>query len=315
MGVPKQYLGIEIEQTKEGIRLHQTRYAEEILKRFGMENAHGVDTPMAPHSKLSKCEDESKLLNKEDKATYQSIVGALMYLMVCTRPDLAFTLSRLSKFCDSPSTVHMKAARYALRYLRQTTNHGIFYRRQASRMHLQGFSDSDFAADTDNRRSTSGYVFTINGSAISWRSKQQGLVTISTMEAEYVGMTEACKELLWLQRLLEDIQPNRDQNNQDVYITDKPADDGSHMLHADNQGAIALAENPKHHNRSKHIDVKYHFIRELVNSIDNRDEKSRISLQYCQTSKNTADVLTKPLSKLKHQEHVLAMGITTGLSQ
>src|SRR5207248_5268244 len=124
-----------------------------------------------------------------------------------THSDLAFTLSRLSKYCSAPGRVHMQAARHALRYLRSTTSLGITYKaqRRSPIIKLEGFSDSDYAGDTDNRRSTSGYVFTLNGSAISWRSKQQDLVTLSTMEAEYVGMTEACKESLWLQRLLSEL--------------------------------------------------------------------------------------------------------------
>jgi hypothetical protein len=202
LGPANLFLGIQIDKLENGdIKIHQTKYIESILKRFNMDKSHGVSTPMLPNSKLSRCKESNQLLDSNEKLIYQSIVGSLMFAMVCTRPDLAFTLSRLSKFCSAPGNQQMQAARYALRYLRSTTTQGIVYKAQQpepANIRLEGFSDSDFAADIDNRRSTSGYVYTLNGSAISWRSKQQDLVTLSTMEAEYVGMTEACKESIWL---------------------------------------------------------------------------------------------------------------------
>jgi hypothetical protein len=228
-----------------------------------------------------------------------------MFAMVCTRPDLAFTLSRLSKFCSAPGNQQMQAARYALRYLRSTTTQGIVYKAQQpepANIRLEGFSDSDFAADIDNRRSTSGYVYTLNGSAISWRSKQQDLVTLSTMEAEYVGMTEACKESIWLQRLLNELPLNGAVVKQLLVKDVKHELDNIKVLYEDNQGAIQLADNPRHHNRSKHIDVKYHYIRELV-------ANQSVQLRYRNTGDITADVLTKALPLVTHQKHVTAMGM------
>lgn len=224
-----------------------------------------------------------------------SIVGSLMYAMTCTRPDLAFTMSRLSKFCSNPSAIHIRAARHALRYLQSTKNTGITYRKSTthSQLEVSGFSDSDFAADLDNRRSTSGYVFTAGGSAISWRSKQQDLVTLSTMEAEYVGLTEAAKEMLWLQRLQSDI---KERSGSTIYMSK------SQILHGDNQGSIQLASNPKYHARSKHINVKYHFLRDLVTT-------GAVVLNWIPTQTMTADVLTKPLSAVLHTRHTKAMGL------
>ena len=131
LGLANLFLGIQSDKAENGdIKIHQTQYIESILKRFNMDKSHGIATPMIPNSKLSRCKDSSQLLDNEEKLVYQSIVGSLMYAMVCTRPDLAFTLSRLSKFCSEPGKAHMQAARHALRYLRSTTTLGIVYKAQ-----------------------------------------------------------------------------------------------------------------------------------------------------------------------------------------
>jgi len=299
LGIAKQFLGIQIEQSEDGIRIYQTQYINTILKRFGLVNAKSTSTPMVPNSALSA--DDEDLLNKDEKSVYMSIVGSLMYAMVCTRPDLAYTLSRLSKFMANPATRHMTAARHALRYLCDTQNACIHYARGTAateRAHVYAYSDSDFAADVDTRRSTSGYVFTYNGSAICWKSKQQDMVTLSTMEAEYVGLTEACREMIWLQRLMADLHTT-DTNTAYVFET----------LYGDNQSSIAFAENARHHTRNKHIALRHHFIRDLISPIDN--SPPIIRLQYKATGDMTADVLTKALTKELHQRHTVNMGMET----
>ena len=295
-GVAKQFLGIQIEQSEDGIRIFQTQYISTILERFGLANAKSTSTPMVPNSALSA--DDEDLLNKDEKSVYMSIVGSLMYAMVCTRPDLAYTLSRLSKFMANPATRHMTAARHALRYLCGTQNACIHYARGTAateRAHVDAYSDSDFAADVDTRRSTSGYVFTYNGSAICWKSKQQDMVTLSTMEAEYVGLTEACREMIWLQSLMADL------HGTNTYVFE--------TLYGDNQSSIAFAENARHHTRNKHIALRYHFIRDLISPIDK--SPPIIRLQYKATGDMTADVLTKALTKELHQRHTVNMGMET----
>ena len=295
-GVAKQFLGIQIEQSEDGIRIFQTQYISTILERFGLANAKSTSTPMVPNSALSA--DDEDLLNKDEKSVYMSIVGSLMYAMVCTRPDLAYTLSRLSKFMATPATRHMTAARHALRYLCGTQNACIHYARGTAateRAHVDAYSDSDFAADVDTRRSTSGYVFTYNGSAICWKSKQQDMVTLSTMEAEYVGLTEACREMIWLQSLMADL------HGTNTYVFE--------TLYGDNQSSIAFAENARHHTRNKHIALRYHFIRDLISPIDK--SPPIIRLQYKATGDMTADVLTKALTKELHQRHTVNMGMET----
>ena len=156
-----------------------------------MSDAAGVSTPMVPNSKLSKSNgDEEFPLEKDGIIAYQSVVRSLMYTMVSTRPDLAFTLSRLSKFNANFTNIHMAAVHHALRYLRQTSTVGIVYRRTEN-SELYAFSDSDFAADPIDRKSTSDFVIIYNGGAILWRSKQQDVVALPTTEAEYIGLSDA----------------------------------------------------------------------------------------------------------------------------
>jgi len=300
LGLAKQFLGMQIEQLNNGIKIHQSRYIATMLERFGMANAHATTTPLPPSPALSAKNDDDDLLDSAEKSVYMSIVGSLMYAMVCTRPDLAFTMSRLSKFMANPKAHHMTAARHALRYLRGTSNAYIHYNRATSTQAIvEGFSDSDFASDVDTRRSTSGYAFLYNDSAISWRSKQQDMVTLSTMEAEYVGMTEAAREMIWLQRLLQDLHSG---DNTYTFLT----------LYGDNQSAIAFTENARHHTRNKHIGLRYHFIRELVTP-SSPESTPLIQLQYKPTADMTADILTKSLSRDLHQRHSLALGM--GLTQ
>ena len=291
LGTPTSFLGIQIETGDDYVKIHQRRYIEEILKQFGMSDAAGVSTPMVPNSKLSKSNgDEEFPLEKDGIIAYQSVVGSLIYAIVCTRPDLAFTLSRLSKFNANPTNIHMAAAYHALRYFRQTSTVGIVYRRTEN-SELYAFSDSDFAADPIDRKSTSGFVTIHNGGATSWRSKQQDVVALSTTEAEYIGLSDACRELNWLVPLAQ---------NSGMF---KPTESYVPTIYGDNQGSIALATNPIHHNRSKHIDVKfYHYVRNEV-------ENGRVKLKYIPTAEMTADILTKALPQELHQRHMKAMGM------
>jgi len=208
--------------------------------------------------------------------------------MTATRPDLAYTMSRLSKFFDSPTEEHAAAAKRVLRYLKGTVNKGITY--MGSKRTFAGYSDSDFAGDVDDRKSTGGYVFLLHGGAISWKAKKQALPALSMVEAEYIAGAEACKEAIWLIRLLKDL-------NVCVDVNTPPA-----LIHFDNQGAMALTKNSDNHNRTKHIDVKWHFIRAYV-------ENNIVKITYLPTADMVADILTKALPRQRHWEHAQAMGM------
>jgi hypothetical protein len=290
LGAAKRFLGISIDRnraTKE-VTLHQSSYIEGLLRRYEHDNCNPVSTPMIPGTKLSRKDDESKSLIGKEISWYKQLVGSLMYIMIATRPDLAFTMSRLSKFFDSPTEEHATAAKRVLRYLKGTTGKGIIYT-PSTKKSFAGYSDSDFAGDSDDRKSTGGYVFLLFGGAISWKSKKQALPALSTVEAEYIAGAEATKEAIWLLRLLRDLDAN---------VHNAPPA----TIHFDNQGAMALTKNDANHNRTKHIDVKWHFIRAYV-------DNGTIKITYLPTANMVADILTKALPRERHWQHANSMGM------
>ena len=286
LGLVQRFLGITVERdrAKRTVKLHQQAYIEGLLRRYGYEDCNPVATPMVPGQALSS--DDGKPLVDEEVTWYQQLVGSLMYAMTSTRPDLAFTMSKLSKFFDKPTEVHANAATQVLRYLKGTASRGITF--NGTKKTFAGYSDADFAGDVDDRKSTGGYVFLLHGGAVSWKAKKQALPALSTVEAEYIAGAEATKKAIWLARLL-----HKDLNMQ-LDTT---------LLHFDNQGAMALASNNGNsHTRTKHIDVKWHFIRAYV-------ENGTIKITYLPTASMVADILTKGLARDRHQEHMLAMGM------
>ena len=293
LGTPKLFLGIQIERTKDKVIIHQRNYIKRLLERFNAPEAP-VATPLDPKQPLVEA-PEMELLNEENALEYRATVGVLMYLMICTRPDLAFTISRLSKFSSRPGTKHAIAVKRVLRYLVGTQDLGISFvvPNLSANPQLYGYSDSDFAADLNNRRSTSGFVFLLNGGPISWKSKQQSLVTSSTHDAEYVGLANASYEIAWLRRIMLAILP-------DYTESQMPAN----TLYCDNQGAIATAGQPPYavSGRSKHVDIRFHIIRDAA-------ANGLVRLEYVRTSDMTADILTKALPKELHLRHVKGLGM------
>jgi hypothetical protein len=259
---------------------------EDFLKIFGLQSSNSVSIPLDPSIQLPTAADTGA---EVDQRLYQRMVGKLMYAMIGTRPDLAFTVSTLAKFTSAPTTAHLAACKRAMRYLRRTSSYGIRYGGNNG-VSCIGYTDSDYAGDRENRKSTSGYVFMACGGAISWTSRQQTSVALSTTEAEYVAATEACKELIWLNRLMKDLS---------ILSTLPPP-----VLYIDNQAALSLARNPSHHSRTKHIDVRYHFIRTEVAA-------GTINLQQIGTKENTADICTKALPKPTFEYHRMGMGVVS----
>jgi len=208
-----------------------------------------------------------------------------MYLMTSSRPDLAFTLSRLSKFFAAPRASHERFALYLLRYLKGTANHGITYG-STSRRPYYGFTDADWAEDVDNRKSTGGYIFLLTGGAVSWRSKQQNSVARSSTEAEYIAASDAAAEIVWAHRLLKELDTH-DGNLTKLFI--------------DNESAMKLAKNAVYHARTKHIDVDHHFIRYHIGV--------EVSAHYVPSADNVADMFTKSLPVPAHRQHMQSMGL------
>ncbi|TYK18362.1 Retrovirus-related Pol polyprotein from transposon TNT 1-94 [Cucumis melo var. makuwa] len=267
IGLMSYYLGIEVKQSEEGIFISQERYTREILEKFNMMNSKPVATPIETGTKLSKHEEGDDV----DPSYFKSLVGSLRYL-TCTRPDILFSVGLVSRFMESPTTTHLKVAKRILRYLRGTLDYGLFYS-SSKEFKLEGYCDSDWAGDTNDRKSTSGYVFFIGNTAFTWSSKKQPIVTLSTCEAEYVAAASCVCHAVWLRNLLKTVG----------ILQEDPT-----VIHIDNKSTIALAKNPVFHDRSKHIDTRFHFIRDCIS-------RKEVQVEYVKTEDQIADIFTKPL--------------------
>lgn len=287
LGAAKKILGMEIyrDRSQNKLFVSQKGYIQKILSRFGMSNAKALDTPSAANIHLSVSFTPKSAGEKEymSRVPYASAVGSLMYAMVCTRPDLAHSVSVVSRFMSQPGKKHWQAVKRIFRYLKGTSDVGLIYRGDIQCL-VTGYSDSDYAGDVDSRRSMTGYVFTLGGSVVSWKATLQPTVSLSTTEAEYMALTEAAKEGIWLKGLVSDLGLCHDQA----------------IVYCDSLSAICLAKDQVHHERTKHIDVRYHFL---------RNEK-RIKVNKVGTADNPADMFTKsvPHSKFQHCLDLLNVG-------
>ena len=287
LGIAKKFLGIEIEYgSDESVKLHQNQYIQRLIERHGMGECNPVATPLDTSVKLTSITAEEA---PADPQEYARIVGGLTFAACVTRPDIACAVGQLSQFLNNPSSTHMQAAKRVLRYLQGTSALGITYRPPP--LKLQGYSDANWAGDMDTRRSTTGYVVMLNNGAIAWKSRRQPTVALSTMESEYMALTDATKELVWVKSLLAELGYSNGKSND-------PTD-----LFSDNQGAIALAKNPVSHSRAKHIDIRHHFVREAI-------QDRIIWVQYIPTAEMTADSLTKALGREKHEKCTARMGMS-----
>ncbi|PKA46730.1 Retrovirus-related Pol polyprotein from transposon TNT 1-94 [Apostasia shenzhenica] len=265
------FLGLQILQTSDGIFLSQEKYALNLLKRFNMKNCKTFSTPMNANEKLALTDGTAKT----DEKVYRSLVGGLMYL-THTRPDILFSVSLISRFMHKPSVHHFGAARRILRYVRATTNYEIWYK-QVSNFKLTCFTDSDWAGSIDDRKSTSDFLCNLGSGAISWSSKKQGTTALSSSEAEYISACSTTCQAIWMRRILEDLhQPQ-------TKATD---------IYCDNKATIFMAKNPVFHGRTKHIELRHHFIRSAV-------AEGVIELKYISTNDQIADGFTKALSSMK----------------
>lgn len=273
------FLGMDIKRDESGLSLGQCLYAERVLQKFGMDSSHPVSTP------VNSISPNSVLYPKRSEFPYREAVGSLLYLAVMTRPDLSFAVGVASRHLESPTSEDVLHVKRILRYLRGTVNVRLRFGFGAD-LTLSGFSDSDYAGDVETRRSTSGYVFFVGAACISWRSERQEVVATSTTEAEYIAAAAAVKELKWLKEFIFEI----------VGINTKP------ILYLDNQGTMKLIESHTLHRRSKHIDVRYHYIREKYN-------EGIFKIEYVTSQDQKADILTKGLGKILHEKNVVGLGL------
>jgi len=282
LGVASYCFGLEIHQGNGEITLSQSGYIKDILVKYGMEGCNPVSTPseVGPNRPA-----DCKVGSESKQWPYRELIGSLLYLVVGSRPDLANTVSRLAQFVNDPHAEHWAAAKRVLRYLAGTVDLGLAYSKTGDSMF--GYSDADWGGCPIDRRSYSGYAFILGGAVVSWRSQKQRVVALSSTESEYISMTEASKEAIYLQGLLEEMELS---------------DMGGITLYVDNRGAQFLAGNCMFHPRMKHMDIRYHFVREAVS-------KDRLVLEHISTTQMAADVLTKPLPNSTHWRCLEKLGI------
>ena len=279
-------MAIKRDRVAKILTINQKAYFEDTLKRFGMYDCKPVATPMEPGKRYERLADGEKSVNLRE---YQSAIGSLIYASIATRPDLSSAVGVLSQFMSNPGPEHWTGVKRIFRYIKGTIDYGLkFKASNDDKINLYGFADADWAGDVTTRKSTSGYVFQVAGATISWKTKRQSVVALSSTEAEYVSLCSAAQETIWLRSLLASIGFKQSEAT---------------ILYEDNQGAMALSKNPKSHSRTKHIDIKYHYIREAV-------EKKDIELVYCPTDEMVADILTKGLPKPKFEELRSSMGVS-----
>jgi hypothetical protein len=290
MGELEYFLGVVMTRNrlKRRISLSQKHYSLQILKRFNMQDCKAVGTPMEPGQKLIKSQEPQTREELLEMAVipYRNAVGSLIYVMLGTRPDLAAAVGSVSQFMANPGKQHWQAVKRILRYLKGTADMEICLGSARSKWELVGYSDADWGSNLDDRRSVTGFVFLLNG-PISWQSKKQPTVALSSTEAEYMALSQATKEAMWLRSLLGELG----------YAQGHPT-----RLLGDNQGSLALSSNPVQHSRSKHIDIRHHFIREAI-------EDEKIMLEYCNTRDMIADILTKPLTRQQFSKLRSLMGV------
>lgn len=282
LGEAKYCLGIEIIRARESISLSQSGYIKNLLIKFGMDDCKGANTPLACGFKPTAENPESG----DKSMPYRELIGSLMYLALATRPDIAHAVSVLSQFNRLYDRKLWTAAKHVLRYLKSTIDLALCFRR--TKENLLGFVDADWGNCTIDRRSYTGTAFILAGAAISWESRKQRTVALSSTEAEYMGLTDAAKEAVYLIGFLKELGFESLTN-----VT----------IFNDNQGAGELARNPVYHGRSKHIDIRHHFVREVL-------QNRSVRLEFLPTERMLADALTKRLGSGKHEFCVRGLGLT-----
>jgi hypothetical protein len=288
LGAATWLLGIKITRDFEArtLALSQTSYIDAILARFNFTDLKPLATPMDPNIQFTKdqCPQTLEEAAEMRRVPYREALGSLMYCAVATRPDIAFAASLLSQFLENPGRIHWEGVKRIFRYLAGTRDWRLVYGTETRG--LEGYTDADGSTQA-RRHAISGYAFLIDGGAISWSSKKQELVTLSTAESEYVAATYAAKEAIWLRRFIGEV----------FRPLNYPI-----PLYCDNQAAIALTGDGSYHARTKHIDIRYHFIRFSV-------QDGKITLIYCPTDEMAADTLTKALPSFKAKHFAAALGL------
>ncbi|KAM2871516.1 hypothetical protein FF1_019150 [Malus domestica] len=292
LGDASYVLGIKLyrDRSRKLIGLSQSMYIDKVLSRFQMEQSKKGFLPVGHGIHLSKSMEPKtpEEIRQMSCIPYASAIGSLMYAMICTRPDIAYAVSITSRYQSNPGLEHWTAVKTVLKYLRRTKDMFLVYG-GASELRVEGYTDADFQSDVDDRSSNSGYVFTLNGGAVSWKSKKQSVIADSTTEAEYVAAAEAGKETFWMMKFIAELGV--------VPTITSPV-----TLYCDNNGAIAQAKEPRAHQKNKHIDRRFNIIRRYA-------AEGKINILKIASADNVADPLTKPMSQIQLDRHMEKMGI------
>ena len=297
LGKTKFCIGLQIEHFPNGVLVHQSTYIKKILKRFNMDKAHPLSSPMVVRSLDVKndpfrpCEKGEELLGPE--VPYLSAIGALMYLANCTRPDIAFSVNLLARYSSAPTRRHWKGIQHILRYLSGTTDMGLFYSNK-SKEKLLGYANAGYLSDPHKARSQTGYVFNYNGTAISWRSVKQTMVATSSNHSEIIAIHEASRECIWLRSMIHHIQESCGLS----FVKDKPT-----ILFEDNAACIAQIKGGYiKGDRTKHISPKFFYTHEL-------QKNGEIDVQQIRSSDNLADLFTKALPTSTFKKLIYKVGM------
>jgi hypothetical protein len=296
LGRPKMLLGMGIDQnpTDNSIKLFQTAYIDSLLKKHGLEDANPISTPLDPNTKLDVDPNDSNdpesqgELTEHASAGYAMLIGSLMYLAIGMRPDIAYSVQNLAQFTQNPKPAHWTAIKRIFRYLKGTRTLGITYSGsdEINNKELNIYCNAHYASDPD-RKSISGYVLTLAGGAVTWSSKKQTTVALSAAEAEYVAATHCAKQVIWHRSLLNEA-------GIPLLMTS--------TIFWDNQAAVSITHHTEHHVQTKHINIAHHFLCDLI-------QNGTLNLVYINTEYNLADIFTKSLPKVVHQDLTYEIGI------
>jgi hypothetical protein len=289
LGAARYILGMELEYDQRLGRMFigQSQLVLRLTEKFNQQSARDAHVPILVGEDLSIPKAENDAVKMTDRP-YRSLVGSLLYIATCTRPDIAFVVSKLSRHLEAPNSVHWKAAIRVLRYLRTTCNVGINYRSMSSGLNICAFSDSDWANQKDDRKSTSGVIVLMCGGPVIYKSRLQRTVALSTAEAEYMALALCVQEVVWIRSVLSELGIDQ-QRGTDVFV--------------DNQSALAIAKNVGYQSRAKHIDIRYHFVRYHVSRGD-------VVLQYVPSNVQLADMMTKPIARTQFVQLISRCGVS-----
>jgi phage anti-repressor protein len=274
------FLGMQVKQTCEGIFISQAKYANDLVKRFGLDGKSHGRTPMSTNVKISANPTSKQV----DPTLYRSMIGSLLYLTP-SRPNIAFSVRVCARFQANPKKSYLTAVKHIIRYVNATVNYGICFSRETNLV-LAGYSDGDWAGNADDRKSTSGGCFYVGTNLVAWMSRKQASISLSTVEAEYIAAGSCCTQLLWMKKLLCDYGFTQD----------------TMVIHCENTSTINISKNPVQHSQTKHINIRHHFNRDLVKSRE-------VALMFIPSENQLADILTKPLDGSKFKSLRKAIGI------